>query len=479
MSDTVEGREAILDTYQECIEKLVGAAEFDDALNHLQDMVQDFDAARRSEVVLLRSRYTTLAKRERLQLPSPPEATNQIAHDILEITDRARATHTASAARSVSITSAGARPAQSLKESLNGATSTLSSLSGLSSSPTPRTNLSRLGVAQRSYWREELKRKPRFAFAAEDISKSFGAGSFRLNPMSVHLHPGQVTAVVGRNACGKTTLLKVAQGALASDTGQVKYPVLEERNAGWETIRSQIAFVPQLPSRWHGPVLNNLLFVASAYYPRRVVREEVQSRLQRYGLERYRNASWDELSGGFKIRFELVRALLANPRLLILDEPLAYLDEVARLKFLEDVRAAATSLQQPIAVLISSQHITEVEAVADDLIFLDEGQCRYYGSVDRIGEATKFCTLEIAGSIDEAELRECVKALDPQGLYRTCEGFLLLLPKSCDVQSTATLLISRFGNQVTGFQNLSLSSRSFLQEQPSSPAEEVQTWSTH
>ncbi len=90
--------------------------------------------------------------------------------------------------------------------------------------------------------------------------------------------------------------------------------------------------------------------------------------LARYGLQEYQNAQWDEISGGYKIRFELARALVAQPKLLLLDEPLAYLDVITRQRFLIDLRAIASSLENPIPIVVTSQHLYEIEAIADQLV---------------------------------------------------------------------------------------------------------------
>ena len=124
-------------------------------------------------------------------------------------------------------------------------------------------------------------------------------------------------------------------------------------------------------------------------------RELIDWHIERYGLAQYEDAIWDEISGGYKIRFELVRALISTPRLLVLDEPLAYLDVMARQEFLRNLSAVATSLEAPVPTIITSQHIYEIEAVADQMILLDDGKCLYAGPQAEIGSHVPSRMIEI------------------------------------------------------------------------------------
>jgi ABC-type multidrug transport system ATPase subunit len=121
---------------------------------------------------------------------------------------------------------------------------------------------------------------------------------------------------VGVNGSGKTTLLRVLAGEIATDAGTLAYPLLCPNPLDWLRIRSQIAYVPQRPSRWYGILEENLyLHAALRGLTGRANEDEVEFILHRLGLEIYRKARWHEISGGFQMRFELAKALVGHPKL--------------------------------------------------------------------------------------------------------------------------------------------------------------------
>ncbi|HSS50570.1 MAG TPA: ATP-binding cassette domain-containing protein, partial [Thermoanaerobaculia bacterium] len=174
--------------------------------------------------------------------------------------------------------------------------------------------------------REKIVLPPTATVEARGLRKIYRDG-FTLSDINLTLRPGEIIGLVGVNGSGKSTLLRVLAGELASDAGDLTYPLLCPESLDWFRIRSQIAFVPQQPFPWLGILEENLnLHAALRQITGRANEDEVEFILHRLGLETYRKAGWAELSGGFQMRFELAKALVGRPRLLILDEPLAPLD---------------------------------------------------------------------------------------------------------------------------------------------------------
>ena len=93
----------------------------------------------------------------------------------------------------------------------------------------------------------------------------------------------------------------------------------------------------------------------------------------RFGLWNFRNHKWNELSSGYKMRFELARTFLRNPKVLFLDEPLANLDILSQQLIIEDLKLLGKSLSNPLGIILSSQQLYEVEKVSDEIIFLKNG----------------------------------------------------------------------------------------------------------
>jgi ABC-type multidrug transport system ATPase subunit len=318
-----------------------------------------------------------------------------------------------------------------------------------------------------SNWRKAQQTDNFVVFQCRDLARKYEHGSFRLGPISLELRAGEITAIVGRNASGKTTFLRLVNGELQPDSGHLTYPMLQSVGDDWLTVKSKVAFVPQLPERWYGRLRNNLNFVAATYGARGVANQElVDWQLARYGLQDYENAQWDEISGGYKIRFELARALVAQPKLLLLDEPLAYLDVITRQRFLIDLRAIASSLENPIPIVVTSQHLYEIEAIADQLVILDDGKCAFAGRLEDIAKNATRVVIEISLRAAKSDVVECMQDFALQGIEETIEGFILVLPDGTSHEALFTALRRRFGNELYSYRDISRSTRSLMCETP-------------
>src|SRR5216684_5400139 len=186
------------------------------------------------------------------------------------------------------------------------------------------------------------------------------------------LPAGHVAALVGPNGAGKTTLLNLAVG-LAVPTGGV-VTVLGGRPAGSPAALDGIAFVAQ-----DTPLYKNLsaadMLHLTRNLNRRVDQHYAKARLAELDIPLNRRAG--KLSGGQQAQLALTLALARRPRLLVLDEPVAMLDPVARHDFLASVLTAAAAEKGEgelggVSVVLSSHVLTELERVADYLILLSQ-----------------------------------------------------------------------------------------------------------
>ena len=229
------------------------------------------------------------------------------------------------------------------------------------------------------------------------LGKTFDG--FELGGVTMALAPGQRALIVGPNGSGKSTLLRLLSGEIAASSGELEYPDLcpaTGRN-DWQAIRRQIGYVSQHLAPWPGRVVDNLHAWASylGYRGNENV-AEVKYVVQCLDLERHWQKTWDELSGGYRLRYEIARAQLGKPRLLVLDEPLAMLDASTRNVILETLSSFSDAEWRP-TVILSAQSIYEIEKWADYLVALHEdGGIVYQGAPDAIRRESPYRMFEVA-----------------------------------------------------------------------------------
>lgn len=212
----------------------------------------------------------------------------------------------------------------------------------------------------------------RLLIRTRDLCKSYNSHFFTLGPINLRLHENQIIGLVGENGNGKTTLLRLLAGELSVSAGIIDYNFTYTDRYN---LRSQLVYIPQRTPIWQGSLLTNLEFTAASYGTKNVENQmKVQLVVARMGIRAYRNLPWASLSSGYKMRFELARALLRNPQVLLIDEPLANLDIIAQKNVLDDLKEICSSPFRPMGIILSSQQLYEVEKNATDVLFLKKGK---------------------------------------------------------------------------------------------------------
>jgi len=209
---------------------------------------------------------------------------------------------------------------------------------------------------------------------ASGLGKRYG-GTWALRNCTLAIPAGHVAALVGPNGAGKSTLLNLATGLAAPSAGGIT--VLGGRPAGSPAALDGIAFVAQ-----DTPLYKNLSVADMLHVTRNLNRHFDQpyarARLDELGIPLKRKAG--KLSGGQQAQLALTLALGRRPRLLVLDEPVAMLDPIARHDFMATVMTAMAA--DGVSVVLSSHVLAELERVADYLIVLSRGQVQMAGEVD-------------------------------------------------------------------------------------------------
>lgn len=158
-----------------------------------------------------------------------------------------------------------------------------------------------------------------------------------LKGVDLSLTCGDMSLLTGPNGCGKTTLMRSIIGLLPCSTGSIELFDLDARSAGWKQQRHLLAYVPQeeLYSQFPVSVYEMAEMGAAGLKLSRSQRiERVEKSLEDTGLWELRDRSYFSLSGGEKRRASLARCICQSAHLLLLDEPLTYLDAAARERFI-------------------------------------------------------------------------------------------------------------------------------------------------
>jgi len=220
------------------------------------------------------------------------------------------------------------------------------------------------------------------------VSKRY-ADAVALNDVSLSLTGGEVIGLLGPNGAGKTTLMRVILGLVQPTSGVATVlggapgsrEVLERVGASIEAP----AFIPSLSGR------DNLIAAALA---KGLDAKEVDRCLAAVSLENAGNRKFKVYSMGMKQRLALARALLGDPELLVIDEPMNGLDPLG----VVEMRALIEELtSEGRTILISSHQLREVEVICTQIVILNRGRVRATGTLDEMGgndlEATFFSLL--------------------------------------------------------------------------------------
>lgn len=274
---------------------------------------------------------------------------------------------------------------------------------------------------------------------AKNIRKKYGRGNFELGPIDIKVKQGDVWGLVGENGNGKTTLLRILAKDLKFDQGEINYTIDEENNSEYN-LRTKLTYIPQRTPKWYGSLKNNLKFAASHYGMKGEENElMVNMMIIRFGLWNFRNHNWDELSSGYKMRFELARTFLRAPKILLLDEPLANLDVLAQQIVLEDLKNLSLSISNPIGIILSSQQLFEVEKVSDKVLFLKNGAPTHLTDINN--ETKETCYMELDVVCTREELNAAIEKISIKNLDYNGGLYLLTIEEENGFNKVLTALI--------------------------------------
>jgi osmoprotectant transport system ATP-binding protein len=213
------------------------------------------------------------------------------------------------------------------------------------------------------------------------------AGVTVLHPMTLEIETGRTTVLIGPSGCGKTTALRLMLGLTAPDSGSVRFRGAELDARALAVERRRMGYVvqdgglfPHLTGLGNVSLMARYLGWAQGQVERRVRELAELVRLPLPSLERYPA----ELSGGQQQRVALMRALMLDPELLFLDEPLGALDPLVRAELQDDLRAVFARLGK--TVVLVTHDLAEAGLFAHVLVLMKDGHIVQRGSLDDLLE---------------------------------------------------------------------------------------------
>lgn len=270
---------------------------------------------------------------------------------------------------------------------------------------------------------------------------------------------GQVCAVIGPNGAGKSTLFRILTGLTTSSNGQVTVLDMDPALEG-HRLRRHIGFMPAEDRTLflRHSSLDNLRFHGRLQgIEESRLKKRIETVLKMVDLWNVRERDGFALSSGMRARLMLARAILHEPKVLILDEPTGAIDPLGAQAFVELIKAITE--EQKTATLLSSHRLEEIDTLRDNILLLDYGRVVFRGDLDRVRTVVEqkiyevLCINPLAASRVAGTLRQ---RLGP--LARVVQEGCLVTAPLLDGSPTDLAWLGDFGDQVetVSFRKLSL-----------------------
>jgi ABC-2 type transport system ATP-binding protein len=238
------------------------------------------------------------------------------------------------------------------------------------------------------------------AVQARALGKRYGR-TWALQDCALEVPAGRIAALVGPNGAGKTTLLHLAVGLLRPDAGEVLVFGRDPRS-----VLPDVGFVAQDTPLYRDFTAAELVTMGGKLNRRRWDAALARERLAMLGIPPDRPVG--KLSGGQRAQVALALALAKRPRLLLLDEPIASLDPLARREFMQTLMGAVADSET--TVLLSSHLLADLERSCDYLVVLQQSRVQLTGAVDELLETHRTLVGPRAGSESIAGVAKVIRA---------------------------------------------------------------------
>ena len=265
------------------------------------------------------------------------------------------------------------------------------------------------------------------AIAFDGATKRYRNGTVALREVTWSIPVGARACLLGPNGSGKTTSIRLLEGALAPTSGWISLLGREVNGDGYSEARGRCGIVPQQAGMYTDVTTFEYLELARRLYRR----GDVGKTLETFGLAEQRDKRLAQLSGGYQRRVIVAAALLSEPEMLLLDEPTVGLDPVAAHEIHETLRGVMAGR----TTLLCTHNLAEAEALCDDVIILRQGQVLLHEPLAALRQRQRPRTRLLARQGADV-LAERVRA---RGLDASIEDGAVLVP--VDARSDAPALL--------------------------------------
>lgn len=235
----------------------------------------------------------------------------------------------------------------------------------------------------------------------KNLTKKFGTFE-AVNNISFELREGEVLGLLGPNGAGKTTTIDMLLGLTTSTSGIIKYfdlPFEENKVSILKKINFSASYI-NMP--WTLKVIENLYTFARLYEVNNY-KEKVKKLMEEFQLTELKDKLVNDLSSGQQTKLYLCKAFINSPKLLLLDEPTAFLDpdiaDTVRKIILNRVKNENTS------ILFTSHNMTEITELCDRVIFLSHGKIIAEDTPEELAQKIKFCKVRLLFAVDNNKVR--------------------------------------------------------------------------
>ena len=295
------------------------------------------------------------------------------------------------------------------------------------------------------------------AIDIKGLTKSYGELK-ALNGVNISIKKGEFFGLLGPNGAGKTTTINILTGLVFKESGSTKV-FGKDTIRDFRYTRSKIGIAAQEFSvDWFFPI-EKLLFFQAGYYgiKPKDAKPLVDSLLNRLGLSSKRNSRLRQLSGGMKRRFQIAKALVHDPEILILDEPTAGVDVELRRdlwKYLQDLHSRGKT------ILLTTHYIEEAELLCENVAIIDNGKILKMGApkelTRELGEAGITVVLENLNGLNKKDLENYKYTSDKNRLHFSVKDPDEELPKIIRVLSNAGLHIQKIESNKSSLEDVFL-----------------------